>query len=95
LTRTRGRLIVAGHHDGLRSVDMGLWNERGLDVVSAHERDPAAAVAAIRSAVDAELGGLLDCRPLYTHRFRLSDLSLAFETARKRPDGFLKALVLP
>lgn len=37
LTRVRGRLLIAGYHqDGRRSVDMQLWNWRGLDVVNAH-----------------------------------------------------------
>src|SRR5206468_2070300 len=34
LVRVRGRLVVAGYHqDGARTVDMQLWNWRGLDVV--------------------------------------------------------------
>src|SRR4029079_5015193 len=49
LGRVRGRLIVAGYHqDGVRTVDMQLWNWRGLDVVNAHERDPAAYLEGMR-----------------------------------------------
>ena len=41
LTRVRGRLVIAGYHqDGPRSVNMQLWNWRGIDVINAHERDP-------------------------------------------------------
>ena len=41
LTAERGRLVVAGYHqDGLRQVNLQLWNWRGLDVINAHERDP-------------------------------------------------------
>jgi threonine dehydrogenase-like Zn-dependent dehydrogenase len=95
LTRVRGRLLIAGYHqDGRRSVDLQLWNWRGLDVVNAHERDPAVYVQGMRDAVAAIAEGRLDPRPLYTHRYRLDQLDEAMEAMRARPDGFLKALVL-
>ena len=95
LTRVRGRLLIAGYHqDGRRTVDMQLWNWRGLDVVNAHERDPAVYVRGMQEAVDAVAAGRLDPRPLYTHRYRLDELGAAMEAMRARPDGFLKALVL-
>jgi threonine dehydrogenase-like Zn-dependent dehydrogenase len=96
LTRVRGRLIVAGYHqDGVRQVDMQLWNWRGIDVINAHERDPGTALDGIRGAVDAIADGTLDPTPLYTHRFELARLGEALDTMRDRPDGFLKALVVP
>jgi threonine dehydrogenase-like Zn-dependent dehydrogenase len=95
LTRVRGRLIIAGYHqDGLRQVNMQLWNWRGLDVINAHEREPAKYVEGIRRAVEAVSSGILDPTPLYTHSFPLERLDAAFETMRQRPDGFLKALVV-
>jgi threonine dehydrogenase-like Zn-dependent dehydrogenase len=96
ITRERGRLVVAGYHqDGPRTVNMWLWNWRGLDVINAHERDPATYVAGIREAVDAVASGRLDPRPLYTHRYPLDRLADALDATRDRPDGFLKALVVP
>lgn len=95
LTRTRGRLVIAGfHQDGSRQVDMRLWNWRGLDVVNAHERDPRVYVEGIREAAAAVSGGRLDPTPLYTHRFGLDEVDRALETATERPDGFMKALVI-
>jgi threonine dehydrogenase-like Zn-dependent dehydrogenase len=96
LTRERGRLIIAGYHqDGPRSVNLWLWNWRGLDVINAHERDPRVYLEGIQLAVDAVVGGRLDPTPLYTHRYALAQASEAFEAMRARPDGFLKALVTP
>ena len=96
LTRERGRLIVAGYHqDGPRQVNMWLWNWRGLDVINAHERDPKIYVQGIREAVDAVASGRLDPSPLYTHTFPLDRLDDALNATRDRPDGFLKALVIP
>lgn len=95
LTRERGRLIIAGYHqDGARQVDMQLWNWRGLDVINAHERDPRLYVEGMRAAVNAVERGVLDPSSLYT-TFPLERLSEAFETMIARPDGFLKALVVP
>jgi len=94
ITGVRGRLVIAGYHqDGLRQVNLQLWNWRGLDVVNAHERDPAQYVAGIRAAVDLMAAGVLDPSPLFTHRFPLDRLGDALEITRQRPDGFLKALV--
>jgi threonine dehydrogenase-like Zn-dependent dehydrogenase len=96
LTRERGRLIVAGYHqDGPRQVDMWLWNWRGLDVINAHERDPRVYLQGMREAVDAVASGRLDPAPLYTHSFPLHRLGDALDATRDRPDGFLKALVIP
>jgi threonine dehydrogenase-like Zn-dependent dehydrogenase len=96
LTRERGRLVVAGfHQDGPRQVNMFLWNWRGLDVINAHERDPAVYVQGMRDAVDAVTRGILDPSFLYTHQFPLEGTGAALEAMRTRPDGFLKALVRP
>jgi 2-desacetyl-2-hydroxyethyl bacteriochlorophyllide A dehydrogenase len=95
LTRVRGRLVIAGYHQEPRTVDMQLWNWRGLDVVNAHERDPKVYVDGVRAAVAAVASGVLDIRPLITHAFPLERASEAFEAARRRPDGFLKAVVVP
>ena len=94
LTAERGRLVVAGYHqDGLRQVNLQLWNWRGIDVVNAHERDPKMYVDGIRSAVDLMVQGVMNPEPLYTHRLPLDRLGEALELTRERPDGFMKALV--
>lgn len=96
LVKERGKLIVAGYHqDGPRQVNMWLWNWRGIDVINAHERDPAAYAQGIREAVEAVASGRIDPAPLYTHSFPLDRLGEALDATRDRPDGFLKALVLP
>ena len=96
LTRERGRLVIAGYHqDGPRQVNMQLWNWRGLDVINAHERDPAIYMQGMRDALDAVASGRLDPSPLYTHRYPLERLGEALDATRDRPPGFMKALVTP
>ena len=94
LTRVRGRLVIAGYHqDGARQVNMQLWNWRGLDAISAHERDPAVYLAGIRAAVAAVATGRLHPERLYTHSFPLERLGEALAMTQERPDGFMKAIV--
>ncbi|HVE51897.1 MAG TPA: zinc-binding dehydrogenase, partial [Ramlibacter sp.] len=95
LTAERGRLVIAGYHqDGLRQVNLQLWNWRGIDVINAHERDPQRYVDGMRRAVELMTAGVMDPAPLYTHRLPLDRLGEALELTRTRPEGFMKALVL-
>lgn len=94
ITRERGRLVVAGYHqDGPRQVNLQLWNWRGLDVINAHERDPAVYLDGMRRAIDAVTAGLLTPAVLYTHRFPLDRLDEALNLSVTRPEGFMKALI--
>jgi threonine dehydrogenase-like Zn-dependent dehydrogenase len=94
ITAVRGRLLVAGYHqDGPRTINMQLWNWRGLDVINAHERDPEVYREGMQIAVAAVASGELDPRPLYTHSFVLEEINHAFEIAAQKPPGFMKALV--
>jgi threonine dehydrogenase-like Zn-dependent dehydrogenase len=98
LTRVRGRLVVAGYHqDGPRTVNMQLWNWRGIDVINAHERDPQIYRQGMEEGVRLlglhETGGL-DLAPLITHTFPLAEINRAFAIAEERPAGFLKSVVL-
>jgi NADPH:quinone reductase len=94
ITRERGRLVIAGYHqDGLRHINMQLWNWRGLDVINAHERDLCVYVEGIRQAMRAIEAGLLRPLSLYTHSFPLEGLDTALNMVAQRPDGFMKALI--
>jgi threonine dehydrogenase-like Zn-dependent dehydrogenase len=90
-----GRLIVAGYHqDGPRQVNMQDWNWKGIDVVNAHERDPAVNLRGLREAVDAVASGRIDLAPLLTHRYPLERVGEAIEATRDKPEGFVKAVVI-
>jgi threonine dehydrogenase-like Zn-dependent dehydrogenase len=94
LTAERGRLIIAGfHQDGMRQVNIQLWNWRGLDVINAHERDAQEYVNGIRAAVEAVEQGVMKPSLLYTHTYPLADIKQAFADLTGRPEGFVKALI--
>ncbi|MDX1654337.1 MAG: zinc-binding dehydrogenase [Candidatus Competibacteraceae bacterium] len=95
LTGERARLIIAGfHQDGLRQINLQQWNWQGLDVINAHERDPAIYIRGIERAVEAIKAGQLDPQSLYTHQVGLEELPRAFELMARRPEGFLKGLLI-
>ena len=94
LCAERGKLIIAGfHQDGMRQVNVQLWNWRGLDVINAHERDPQMYIQGIRDAVKAVEQGTINPDKLYTHTYTLNDIDKAFGQLTQRPDGFVKALI--
>ena len=94
LCRVRGRLVVAGYHQGgRRSVDMQVWNRRGLDVINAHERDPARYVSGMREGVHHIANGTLDIDSLITHVLPLAEIGRAFELADQREADFFKAMI--
>ncbi|HWM94294.1 MAG TPA: alcohol dehydrogenase catalytic domain-containing protein [Thermoanaerobaculia bacterium] len=95
LVRVRGRLIVAGYHqDGPRTVNMQLWNWNGIDVINAHERDPAVYRSGMEEGVRLLAAGEIDLEPLITHTFPLADINHAFRMTEERPEGFRKSVVL-
>jgi threonine dehydrogenase-like Zn-dependent dehydrogenase len=95
LTSERGRLVIAGYHqDGPRQINMQLWNWRGLDVINAHERNPAIYLQGMQAAAQWVARSGIDVNSLFTHRFPLEGLSDALNITAQRPEGFIKALVL-
>jgi threonine dehydrogenase-like Zn-dependent dehydrogenase len=95
LTSIGGRLIIAGYHqDGLRQVNMQVWNWRGLDIVNAHEREPERYMFGMRQAIDAVASGQIVVHQLITHSVALEDLNDAFFLTKMRPEGFMKAVVI-
>ncbi|MDB5696713.1 MAG: L-iditol 2-dehydrogenase [Sphingomonas bacterium] len=89
-----GRLVIAGYHqDGPRQVSMQMWNWKGIDVVNAHERDPAVQMRGLREGVAAVAAGRIDLAPLLTHRYPLERLGEALAATRDKPEGFVKAII--
>ncbi|WP_347139004.1 zinc-binding dehydrogenase [Paracoccus sp. SSK6] len=89
-----GRLVIAGYHqDGPRQVNMQMWNWKGIDIVSAHERDAGVRVGGLRAAVDALASGRLDLGPLLTGTYALDQLGEALAATRDKPGAFVKAWV--
>jgi 2-desacetyl-2-hydroxyethyl bacteriochlorophyllide A dehydrogenase len=94
LVKTRGRLVIAGYHQGgPRSVNMQDWNWKGIDVINAHEREEAIYVEGIRLAVDAVARGEVRLSGLISGVFPLNEIERGFFMSERKPEGFVKAIV--
>lgn len=94
LTKEAGKLIIAGLHlDGMRQVNVQLWNWKRLDIINAHEKNLQNYIKGMREAVDAVMSGKINTKELYTHKFSLSEINQAFDLVLKRPEGFVKSLI--
>lgn len=94
LTAERGKLIVAGfHQDGMRNLNVQMLNWRGIDMISAHEREPNRYVRGIKDAIEAIQKHQMDPYPFFTHGFSLDEMETAFNHLTQRPDGFVKGLI--
>jgi hypothetical protein len=94
LTAVRRRLVNAGYHqDPPRTVNLQLWNWRGIDVINAHERAPGRYVDGMTAAEAMVASGALEPAPLYTYGFDLERAADAFTSLEQRPERFLKAWI--
>lgn len=94
LTKTRGRLVIAGYHqDGPRTVNMQEWNWRGLDVINAHERELAVYVEGIRAAAGVVSRGEILLAGLISGVYRLDEIGQGFAAMGQKPDGFIKGIL--
>ncbi len=94
LCKIRGKLIIAGYHqDGMRQLNVQLWNWRGIDIINAHERDPEKYLKGIRLAAEFYLDKKIDHKPLLTHAFDFSALEEALNLQLEAPEGFTKGYV--
>ncbi|HLN56864.1 MAG TPA: zinc-binding dehydrogenase [Bacteroidales bacterium] len=94
LIDVRGRLIIAGYHqDGLRNVNMQVWNWKGIDVVNAHERDPEIYISGLMEAIALTEKKILQPERFITHYVELENINDAFRMLKERPENFLKAVI--
>ncbi|WP_136514350.1 MDR/zinc-dependent alcohol dehydrogenase-like family protein [Geomonas edaphica] len=94
LVRDGGKIIIAGYHqDGLRQVNLQLWNWKGIDVINAHERDARVYLEGMRAGIAAVESRMFPLGELITHSFPLAGLDRAYRIMEERPDGFLKGMI--
>ncbi|MDP9383144.1 MAG: zinc-binding dehydrogenase [Chloroflexota bacterium] len=93
-TRMSGKVVIVGYHQGgMREIPLGRWNWMAFQVVNAHFREEATIMRGMRTGMRLLTSGRLSLDGLVTHRFRLEDINEAFETAHRKPEGFVKSTV--
>ena len=96
MVRAHGVLSILGFHQGgARTVDMEMWNWKAIDVVNAHVRRKADLMESMRIGLELLAAGKLDFASLVTHRFSVDAVDEAFAALRTKPEGYIKAVVVP
>jgi 2-desacetyl-2-hydroxyethyl bacteriochlorophyllide A dehydrogenase len=95
VTRMSGKVVLVGFHQGEpRRVPLAEWNWKAFDIVNAHFREVSTIMRGMTIGMRLLAAGAIDLEPLVTHRFELSEIGQAFQTAVDKPDGFVKATVV-
>ena len=95
VTRMSGKVVLVGFHQGPpRPIPLGYWNWMAYDLRNAHFRDVPTILRGMEVATRLVSAGTLDLASHVTHRFELADIAAAFDTAVRKPDGFVKATVV-
>jgi threonine dehydrogenase-like Zn-dependent dehydrogenase len=96
LVRAHGILSILGYHQGgPRQVEVGMWNWKAIDVVNAHVRRQDILMESMRIGLELEAAGLIDLGALVTHRYALDEVDRAYGDLQRKPEGFIKAAILP
>jgi threonine dehydrogenase-like Zn-dependent dehydrogenase len=96
ITRMSGTVAIVGYHQGEpRSVPLGAWNWMAFNIINAHFRDVNMILGGMRAGMRLLTSGRISLAELVTHRFSLDDIGSAFQTAIAKPEGFVKATVIP
>ncbi|HJR96587.1 MAG TPA: alcohol dehydrogenase catalytic domain-containing protein [Actinomycetota bacterium] len=96
VTRMSGTIAIAGYHQGApRQIPLAHWNWMAFRIANAHFRDPAVIMHGLRTAMRLLASRAIELDDLVTHRFDLDRIDEAFRTAIDKPDGFVKATVIP
>lgn len=88
-------ILMSSHHDPCKEFDFRKAIERGSQIIAAHPPYSEDEFDDFRRAIALINNGTFDNRALVTHEFKLSNIQTAFETLADKPEGFMKAIVVP
>lgn len=95
VTRMSGKVVIVGFHQGEpRQIPLGYWNWMAFQILNAHFREEATILRGMRIGMRLLTSGRLSLEDLVTHRFQLSEVNKAFQTAHEKPEGFVKSTVV-
>jgi L-iditol 2-dehydrogenase len=95
ICRMEGKLVIFGFHPGKRLIeDFGYWNWMAFDIINAHFRDMNTILNGTRIGMEMLNEGKIKMDKLITHRYKLEDIEEAFKTAKYKPEGFVKSVIM-
>lgn len=97
LVKHHGSITLVGYHesnDGIRSINMKLWNYKAINVINGHVRNDNEKLEATKKAIELLRLGLLVTEPL-VHEYPLAMVESAFEDFESNKPGLFKAVLTP
>ena len=88
-------LLMSSHHGSCPDFDFRKSIGKGLQIIAAHPPYSVNETDDFRRAVIYINNGTFKNKELVTHEFPLENIQKAFETLEKKPDGFIKGIVIP
>ena len=94
-TRMEGTLAIVGYHQGgMREIPLATWNWMAFRIANCHFRDVDTILHGMRTGMRLLRSGQITLDDLVSHRFPLTGIDEAFQTAHEKPPGFVKATVI-
>lgn len=94
MVAVHGVLGIAGYHqNGMRKINMELWNWKAITIINAHERRHDVHIRGMKTALSLIEQGRFNMNDMITHEFELENMDKAFESLQKKPSGFVKAVI--
>jgi L-iditol 2-dehydrogenase len=95
VTRMSGKVVIVGYHQGgMREINLGYWNWMAFQIINAHFREVSTIMRGMRIGMRLLTSGRLNLDGLVSHRFGLSEIGQAFQTAHDKPEGFVKSTIV-
>jgi 2-desacetyl-2-hydroxyethyl bacteriochlorophyllide A dehydrogenase len=95
VTRMSGKVVIVGYHQGgMRELPLAYWNWMAFQIINAHFREIPTIMRGMRIGMRLLTSGRLSLDDLVTHRFQLSEINQAFQTALEKPEGFVKSTIV-
>lgn len=94
-TRMEGTLAIVGYHQGgMREIPLATWNWMAFRIANCHFRDVDTILHGMRTGMRLLRSGQITLDDVVSHRFPLTGIDEAFQTAHEKPPGFVKATVI-
>lgn len=90
----RPKLVLIGYHDTPETYNLKYW-VNGAIIHNPHPGYCRDRVEDSRRAMEAVKKGIFPLAKLITHRFKLEDITRAFEVAEKQEGGYIKGVICP
>lgn len=97
LVTQHGKITLVGYHEsneGLRTVNLQLWNFKAIDVINGHVRRHDEKMQAMAKAVELLANGQLVTEPL-VKLYELRNVDQAFADFAANQEGLFKAVLIP